>query len=116
MMPGVCTNCEAKDVEGVASVGHDTKSLTADWQKQRVKTAISAETCIQRCVENLENMCSEVFSFHKTPMLDTEHPELDDSPLLSPTDHAKFRSSVGCANWLVTLGRFNIACATNALS
>ena len=41
---------------------------------------------------------------------------MDDSPMCNPTDHSKFRSLVGCANWLITLGRFDIAFATNALS
>ena len=61
-------------------------------------------------------MLGREFAEHKTPVSDTMHPEMDDSPLLSPADHAKFRSLVGCANWLVTLGRFDIAHAVNALS
>ena len=56
------------------------------------------------------------FSTHKSPMAEGAHPELDDSPLLSTIDHSKFRSLVGCANWLVTLGRFDVAYAVNALS
>ena len=39
---------------------------------------------------------------------------LDDSPLLNSEDHSKFRSLIGCTNWLVTLVRFDIACAVNA--
>ena len=44
------------------------------------------------------------------------HPELDESPSLGEIDHAKFQSLVGCANWLVTLKRFDIVYAVNAYS
>ena len=49
-------------------------------------------------------------------MSETLHPELDDSPLLDSTRHSQFRSLVGCANWLVILGRFDIVYATNTFS
>ena len=44
------------------------------------------------------------------------HPETDDSPLLNDDDAAKFRSIIGSLNWLITLGRFDVHYATNALS
>src|SRR5210317_2424014 len=46
-------------------------------------------------------------------MSEVEHPELDDSLLLSPANHSKYHSYIGCATWLVTLGRFKIAHAVN---
>jgi hypothetical protein len=61
-------------------------------------------------------MLSRTFPTYKTPMSEVTHPELDESPLLNASDHAKFRSIVGCANWLITLGRFDIAYATNQYS
>ena len=56
------------------------------------------------------------FATYATPMAEGSHSELDDSPLLNAIDHSKFRSLVGCANWLVTLGRFDIAYAVNSYS
>ena len=47
-------------------------------------------------------------------MVEAAHPELDNSPLANAEEHTKFRSLVGCANWSVTLGRFDIAYAVNA--
>ena len=44
------------------------------------------------------------------------HPKLDDFPILDPRRHSQFRSLVGCGNWLVTLGRFDIAYAVNIFS
>ena len=49
-------------------------------------------------------------------MAEAYHPEWDDSPLLNAQEHSKFQSLIGCANWLVTLGRFDIAYPVNTLS
>jgi len=49
-------------------------------------------------------------------MLEGYHPELDDSPLLSNIDAAKYRAILGSAGWCVTLGRFDVAYATNTLA
>jgi len=45
-----------------------------------------------------------------------KHKETNNSSLLDVEKHSKFRSLVGSANWLVTLGRFGIAYAVNAYS
>jgi hypothetical protein len=44
------------------------------------------------------------------------HPEVDDSPLCTEDDSAKFRSIIGCCIWIIVLGRFDIAHATSAMS
>ena len=44
------------------------------------------------------------------------HPDVEDSPLLSNEDAAKFRSIIGSMNWLITLGSFDVYYATNSLS
>ena len=43
-------------------------------------------------------MIGKEFAEKKTPMSETLHPEIDDSPILNQTCHSHFRSSVGCAN------------------
>ena len=49
-------------------------------------------------------------------MTENLHPEMDDSPFLDAKDHHRFRIMIGCANWLITLGRCDIAYAVNSLS
>ena len=49
-------------------------------------------------------------------MLEILHLEIDDSPTLNPARHSQFRSLVGFANWLVTLGRFDVVYAVNTFS
>jgi hypothetical protein len=44
------------------------------------------------------------------------HPEVDDSPLCTEDDSAKYRSIIGCCIWKIFLGIFDIAYATSAMS
>ena len=112
------SNATTKDVEGIEEVDHDVKDkhLSIQWLKQGIKTAFSARTYIKNTVERLERMMNREFGKFDTPMSETLHPEIDDSPTLDEVEHNKFRSIVGSANWLVTLGRFDIAYSVNAFS
>jgi hypothetical protein len=44
------------------------------------------------------------------------HAELDTTSMCSPTDMPKYRSLLGSANWLITLGRFDIHYAVHTLA
>jgi hypothetical protein len=44
------------------------------------------------------------------------HPEVDDSPLCTEDDSAKYRSIFGCCILIIVLGGFDIAYATSAMS
>ena len=44
------------------------------------------------------------------------HPEIDDSPLCTEEDSAKYRSMIGCCIWIIVIVRFDIAYATSAMS
>ena len=108
-----------KDVDGTIEANDDDPQhhLSSKWLKEGVKHAFSARTYIKNCMKKLETMMGvEAFPQFKTPMAEAAHPETDDSPLLNNVDHSKFRSLIGCANWLVTLGRFDIAYAVNCYS
>jgi hypothetical protein len=56
------------------------------------------------------------FKTEDTPMAEGDHPELDESDFCTPLQHAQFRALVGSANWCITLGRFDIAFATQSLA
>ena len=107
-----------KDIDGLQEANDDDPAphLSSKWLREGVKTAFSARTYIEQRMSKLETMMNTSFSPKGSPMSETYHPEIDDSPLLNAEDHSKFRSLVGCANWLVTLGRFDIAYSVNALS
>jgi hypothetical protein len=44
------------------------------------------------------------------------YPEIDVSPLCTEDDSAKYRSIIGCCNWINISGRFDKAYATPAMS
>jgi hypothetical protein len=43
------------------------------------------------------------------------HPEVENSPLCTEDDSAKYRSIIGCCIWIIVLGRFDIAYSTSDL-
>ena len=45
-----------------------------------------------------------------------DHPELDQSAELSQEDQTKYQSMIGALQWLISLGRFDIATAVMTLA
>ena len=62
------------------------------------KNVFSARKYIKENIDRLEKIIGKEFAEQKTPMSETLHPEIDDSPILNPTRHSQFRILVGCAN------------------
>ena len=85
-------------------------------EDKNVSFGLSAHTYIKNCVENLERMCNTTFKQANIPMNPLYHPETDTTRLCSPSEHSKFRSLIGSANWMITLGRFDINYAVNTLA
>ena len=98
-------------------LGGDVIELGPEWNKEDIKTAFSAETYINNILPKLAASCG-LQQFHKSsiPFSEDYHPELDISDLLDPKDITLYKSLLGSANWIITLGRFDIAYAVNTLS
>ena len=58
----------------------------------------------------------EQFPKKNVPISPDYHPELDETPLLNEERVTHYRSLIGSANWILTLGRFDIAYALSSLS
>ena len=86
------------------------------WAKQGVSMALSAETYVRNSVEKLERLMERQFGTSSTPMAELDHPDLDDSPLCLDKEATLYCLMVGSANWVVTLGRFDIAFALQSLA
>ena len=97
-------------------LGGDVIKLPSSWHSHDIKYGLSAVTYIDNCVTNLERMCETTFKPVSIPFATDYHAELDDSALLSPRDMTKYRSLLGSANWMITLGRFDIHYAVSTLS
>ena len=78
---------------------------------------MSAKSYISGALKRLGDMLDSG-PFHKasSPMVETYHPEQETSPFLTPENISKYRALIGSANWIVTLGRFDIAYATSTLA
>lgn len=100
-------------------LGGDIQHLPDDslWQNSNIRLGISAETYItntlERCARQLG--CGE-FRKVKSPMDSLYHPETDITDFCTPDQHTHFRSVIGALNWIITLGRFDVAYATSALA
>ena len=108
-------------LKGVGSpeyyLGGNVEELGPEWEKQDVRLALSAKTYIQNVVKkNAEMLGIQEFRSTNTPMSDQYFPEEDSTPLLDHDGISKYRSLVGTANWIITLGRFDVAYAVNSLS
>ncbi len=98
-------------------LGGDAIELGPEWKKENISTAFSAETYITNALPKLAETCG-LQQFHKpsVPFFEDYHPELDTSDLLDSRNITIYKSLLGSANWIITLGRFDIAFAVNTLS
>ena len=98
-------------------LGGDVLELGEEWEKENVSTAFSAETYIRNALPRLAKACGlEQFHNRKVPISEMYHPELDESPLLDEKKITLYKSLIGSANWIVTLGRFDIAYAVSTFA
>ena len=97
-------------------LGGNVEMLDEHWKSDSVGLAMSARTYIENVIPKFETLFGHEFKKEKTPMIENFHPEIDDSPLCSPDDAARFRSVIGSLNWIITLGRYDVQYATCALS
>ena len=90
--------------------------LDEHWTKDDINLGFSARTYITNVIPKFETLFKKELKNVKTPMDESLHPELDDSPFLSCKDASVDRSIIGSLNWVVTLGRFDVFYATSTLS
>jgi hypothetical protein len=97
-------------------LGGDVVKYPPTWEEHNIKFGLSSHTYIKNCMENLERMCETTFRKVTVPHDPLYHAELDNSKLISAKEQSKYRSLLGSANWMVTLGRFDIHFAVNTLA
>src|SRR5688500_7223411 len=98
-------------------LGGDMVELGPEWEKEGISSAFSAETYIRNSLPKLAKLCGlEYFKKWSTPFAVEYHAEMDETPLLPPEQISLYQSLLGSANWIITLGRFDINYAVNTLS
>lgn len=105
-------------------LGGDVINLTEDpkhgeaWKSQNLRVGLSSKTYIKNVLEKFELLFEKDFKFKpsKTSMQENYHPETDETEFLGPLESSIYRGMIGSANWIITLGRFDINYATNTLA
>jgi hypothetical protein len=97
-------------------LGGNVQFLGEAWKNHGLQLALSAKTYIQNVIPKIEDVFGKEFKLIKTLMSEGNHPGVDDSPLCTEDDSAKYRSIISCCIWIIVLGRFDIVYATSAMS
>jgi hypothetical protein len=71
---------------------------------------------IKKMIVGYKQMIGEIPKEYFSPLEKTDHPEFDESDLLSSDDIAKYQSMVGATQWTISLGRFDIQTAVMSMS
>ena len=77
---------------------------------------MSARTYIKNICEKIEKLFGITLKNYGSPMETGDHPEIDETDLLAPQEISQYQMLVGCAQWTVTLGRYDVQYATNTLA
>jgi hypothetical protein len=80
-------------------LGGNVEFLGETWKNQGLGLAISAKTYIQNFTPKFKVLFG--FKAIKISMSEGYHPEVDDSPLCTKDDSAKYRSIIGCCIWII---------------
>lgn len=71
---------------------------------------------VDKMLESYERLFGEKPAGAASPLVKGDHPECDTSDICSDTDRAIYMSLIGQCQWLVSLGRFDIAVAVMTMS
>ena len=97
-------------------LGGNVEFLGDSWKNQGLGLAIYTRTYIQNVIPKFESLFGKELKPIKTSMSEGYHPEVDDTPICTEEDSAKYRSIIGCCIWIIVYGRFDIDYATSAMS
>jgi hypothetical protein len=77
-------------------LGGNVELLGDSWNNQGLGLAISARTYIQNVIPKFESLFGKELKPIKTPMCEGYHPEVDNTPICTEEDSAKYRSIIEC--------------------
>ena len=83
-------------------------------QDKQGRWCIGCKKYLTEAILRIEKMFGELPK-KATPMEDGDHPEEDDSEVLGDSDHQKYQMLMGMLNWVICLGRIDVAFAGSSL-
>ena len=75
-----------------------------------------AKTYLTNVCTKIEELMGQTLKRYETPMAHHDHPEIEDTRLLTPDEHSRYRMLIGCAQWAITLGRLDIMFAVQTMA
>ena len=90
--------------------------LGNDYKTHNSRYAVGCKKYIKEAVSRVEQREKSSLKKHSVPSSPGDHPELDTSEFLNDEGHLYYQMLVGMLNWIVGIGRFDIAHATSSLA
>ena len=108
---------KAKYKYKLKGVGPITYHLGSNYKRDPDGTFyVGAKSYIDKMIESYERTFGAKPKENSTPLVGNNHPEMDDSELLGPTEITLFQLHIGSLQWCVIIGRFDTATAVMTMS
>jgi hypothetical protein len=89
----------------------------ADWTCDKDgDICLSAKTYIKNVCDKIEKLFDVKLKNYGSPLESGDHPEMDESDLLTGEEISMYQMLVGSGQWAVTLARFDIQFAVNSMA
>ena len=99
-----------------SSKGAPSYYLGNDYKRDKKdRWCIGCKTYLTEATRRIEELMGPLPK-KDTPMPDGDHPEEDESELLDDDGHQRYQMLIGMLNWIVCLGRMDVAFAAASLS
>ena len=113
IMDEICSVYQVKDT----SKGPPSYYLGNDYKRDKKgRWCIGCKTYLTEAIRRVEALIGKPIPKKDTPMVDGDHPEEDASALLDEVEHQRYQMLIGMLNWIVCIGRIDVAFSTSSLS
>ena len=105
-----------EDIYTIKGQGPPDYYLGNDYKKHKGnRWAIGCQKYLKEAIARVESMFGTLRK-HSVPLPGKDHPEEDQSDILGDDKHRKYQMLIGMLNWVVSVGRFDVAHATASMS
>jgi len=95
-------------------------SLGGDFKAQKRDRGdtitVYAKTYISNLCQRIEELFHLSLKSCESPMASDDHPEIANSGLLNNDEHSRYIFLIGCGQWAVSLGRFDVMCTIQTMA
>jgi hypothetical protein len=105
-----------QSIYAVKFIGPPDYYLGNDYKEDRQgRWCIGCKKYLVEAIKRVERMFRNLKKYSH-PMETGDHPELDESEIISNKGHRKHQMLMGILVWVVTIGRIDVAHSTSSLS